>query len=93
MVAGAKQIPRTHGEANSGADVTTATDVEISWEQSGHVGASRDGVGGNVGAELCQSEGGRDNEDTEALARVCAVEEVREEVERIPDGRSVDDTR
>ena len=86
-----EQVPGAHGETDGGANVASAADVDEAGEQGGHVGAGRHGVGGDVGAELGESKGGSDYEDAKSLAGAAVVDELVEDVERVPDGLVVDD--
>lgn len=81
-------MPRTHGQADNGAQITSASNANPSREQGGQVGSGRDAVGGDVGAELGEGEGCGDDEDAEARGSgdVGFFEEHGEEGEGRPDG-------
>lgn len=91
VVGAREEVPGTHGQADAGADVATAADVDVFRQQGRHVGAAGDGVGGDVGAELGEDEGGGNEEDSGAVARAALPEEGGEEVERVPDRIAAED--
>lgn len=94
LVRGGEQRVGAHGEADGGADVAAAADGQEAREQRGEVGARGDGVGGDVGAELGEGEGEGDDEDAEALAGPAVVDELFQQVGRVPDRvAAVDDGR
>ena len=78
-------IPRTHCQAHNSTDVASSADIEISRQESGHVRARGNGVRGDVGTELGQGECRSDDEDTKAGGAVRPVQEVAEELQRVPD--------
>lgn len=88
-----EQVPRTHDQPHCCADVGAAADGDPPREQGGHVRACGDGVGGDVGAELGEGEGGCDGEDAEALRRPAFFQEGFQQVERVPDGVAAEDDR
>lgn len=92
VVGRAEQIPRAHADAHDGTDVAAAADVEVPGQESRQVGTGRNAVRGDVCAQLGENESRRDHEDAKALGTRSVVEqELREEVERVPDRRAVDD--
>lgn len=80
-----EQVPGTHGEPDSGADVASAANVEEAREEGGHVGPGGDGVRGDVGAELGEGECRGDDEDGESFGGASIVEEHAEQGQRVPD--------
>lgn len=93
IVGAAEELPGTHDEPDEGADVAAAPDVEVAREEGRHVRPGRDGVGGDVGAELGEGEGGRDEEDAGAVTWCGLVEEGLQEGEGVPDRGAEDDGR
>lgn len=93
VVAAAQQVPGTHGQPDSGADVAAASDRQVARQQRRHVCAGRDAVGGDVGAQLGEGEGECDDEDAEARAgrHALLVQEVLEKRQGRPDRGAVDD--
>lgn len=90
-VCGGEQVPGTHDEADESTDVGAAADGDPAREESGHVGACGDGVGGDVGTELGEGEGCGDHEDAEALRVPAFFEEALEQVQRVPDWFAAED--
>lgn len=91
LVAAREQRVRTHGQTDSRANVPAAADVDEARQQRCQVGAGRDGVGSNVGAELCEGKSKRNNKDAEALGRATVGNKVVEHVKGVPDGIAVND--
>lgn len=84
-------LPRAHGESYGSADVSASTDVEISREERGEVRTGRDRIGRNVGPELGQGEGRRDDENAKSCRSVRLVQKFVEQIQRIPYWIAVDD--
>ena len=59
-------IPGAHRQTNNGTNVTTSSNVQVSWKQSCHIRTSRDRVGGNIGAKLGEGESERNKKDTKS---------------------------
>lgn len=98
VVRGGEEVPRAHDETDECADVSTSADIQIARKEGGHVGTSGDGVGCDVGTKLGKSEGGGDDEDTEAggtiggMTGVGIDQEVSQKVQRVPDRFVIDDS-
>lgn len=67
-VVGLEELPRAHYKADKSAYVASATDIEVSGHEGGHIRAGRDGVGGDVCTELGEGESRCDDEDAETSA-------------------------
>lgn len=75
VVGALKEIPWAHDKTDNGANVTTATDVEVSWEESSHIGSCGNRVCGDVCAELSETKCGSDEENTRSVLRATLLEE------------------
>lgn len=82
---------RAHGKANDCAYITTTSNGAVPRQESREVGASRHGVGGNVGSQLGEGKAGRNDKNAKALSRVGSLEVHAQQGQGIPHVLAKDD--
>jgi hypothetical protein len=86
---GGEELPRAEGDADDQADVSSAADVDVAWEEAGDVHAGREGVVDGVDGELGGDEAAAGEEGGGArFGRVGGVEPLLDDVGWVP-GRFV----
>ena len=81
---GGHEVPRADGDGDCRADVGATSDVDELRDQGGHVGTGTDGVGGDVCSQLCEGEGGGNQEHSRTIALVVVVQKPVQDIQRIP---------
>ena len=85
-------MPRTDNQPNHRAEIRAPSDGEVFGQEGSKVRAGGDTVSSDVGAELGEGEGGRDDEYSNTLCGGRVIQqELREEIQGVPDGCAVDD--
>lgn len=75
---------RAHGQADHGADISTAPDGAEPRHQRREIRARRHRVGRNVGPQLCQGKAGRDDKNAKSLSRGGSFQELAQKGKWIP---------
>ena len=75
---------RTHGQTDYGTNIAAASDVQVSRHECSEISSRGDGIGRDVGSQLCKGESSSDDKDAESLTRAGTVKELSEKVKRIP---------
>lgn len=84
-------LPGAHGEPDGCADVSASTNIQISRQERSEIGTGRDRIGCDIGAELSQGEGRRDDKNAKSRCSVGLVQKPAEQVQRVPDRFAIDD--
>lgn len=90
---GCEEVPRADGQSDGRAQNATAANGEVARHHGRQVRPSAERIGSYVGANLRNKEGDCNEEDTRASRRVRgrAVEELGEDVQRVPSLSAEDD--